>query len=151
LIKSLILFAVFAGSLLAASGKVDLYTSAELQSLAHQLAGKAAPFASQDLAKYSNHLTMLAVRNATGSAEVHQHDADIFYVVSGEASLVTGGTVINPKTQSPGEIRGSSIRGGERHHLSAGDIVHIPAGVPHQLQINGHGPFAYFVVKVSGQ
>ncbi|MGH9619299.1 MAG: cupin domain-containing protein, partial [Bryobacteraceae bacterium] len=97
------------------------------------------------------HRTMLAVRKATGSAEFHAHDADIFFVVGGSATLVTGGKLVNPKTLKPGEIRGSSIRGGERHTLSAGDIVHIPARTPHWLLVRSGKPFAYFVVKVSGQ
>jgi mannose-6-phosphate isomerase-like protein (cupin superfamily) len=135
----------------AATKNVDIYTSADLHSLANRLASKGQRFADKDLAAYPDHRTMLAVRSGTGSAEVHAHDADIFYVVSGQATLVTGGVVINPKTQSGGEIRGTSIRGGERRNLSPGDIVHIPAGVPHQLLITSGGPFAYFVVKVSGQ
>ena len=66
------------------------------------------------------------------------------------ATLVTGGTLVNPQTQKSGEIRGTSISGGERHPVQAGDIIHIPAGVPHQLVVE-KGPFEYFVVKVTGQ
>ena len=75
---------------------------------------------------------MLAYREATGSAEVHEHEADIFVVESGEATIVTGGKLVDGHAQKPGEIRGTSIDGGERHPLAAGDIIHIPAGVPHQ-------------------
>jgi quercetin dioxygenase-like cupin family protein len=64
---------------------------------------------------------------------------------------LTGGKVVNPKTIKPGEIRGTSISGGERHTLSTGDIVHIPAGVPHQILLEKGKPFTYFVVKVTGQ
>jgi mannose-6-phosphate isomerase-like protein (cupin superfamily) len=135
----------------AAPAKVDVYTNTELHSMANKMAGKGSAFGSENLAKYANHRTMLAVRNATGSAEVHEHEADMFYVVTGDATLVTGGTVVNPKTVGAGEIRGSSIKGGERHQLSAGDIVHIPARVPHRLLIDGSRPFAYFVLKVAGQ
>ena len=94
---------------------------------------------------------MLAYREETGSSEVHEHEADIFVIEDGEATIVTGGKVVNPKTQKPGEIRGTSITGGERHMLATGDIVHIPAGTPHQLMIEKGKPFMYFVVKVTGQ
>lgn len=150
--KPLLLLMLSAGLLAAAvPAKVDVYSNAELHAIAGKLTAKNAPFADTDLAAYKDHRTMLAVRKATGSAEYHAHDADIFYVVSGSATLVTGGKLLHAKTLKPGELRGSSISGGERHTLSAGDIVHIPARTPHWLIVNGSKPFAYFVVKVSGQ
>ncbi len=63
---------------------------------------------------------------------------------------MTGGKIVNPHTEKPGEIRGTGISGGEHHQLATGDIIHIPAGVAHQLQIE-KAPFEYFVVKVTGQ
>lgn len=132
-------------------GAVDIYSTRDLKTEEQKLAEKKEPFASQELARYGNHYTMLAHREATGSSEVHEQEADIFVVETGEATIVTGGKVVNPKTQKPGEIRGSSITGGERHRLAAGDIIHIPAGVPHQLLIEKGQPFTYFVVKVTGQ
>lgn len=150
--KPFLLFLLGAGLLAAAApAKVDVYTNAELRTMSGKLAAQGAPFAGKDLAQFKDHRTMLAVRNKTGSAEFHEHDADIFFVVGGNATLVTGGTIVNPKTTAPGEIRGSSIRGGERHALAAGDVVHIPARVPHWVVMKGSQPFSYFVVKVSGQ
>jgi mannose-6-phosphate isomerase-like protein (cupin superfamily) len=133
------------------SQAVDIYSTSDLKAAEQKLAQKGAPFASKDLARYGNHYTMLAHREATGSSEVHEHEADIFVVESGEATIITGGKVVNPQTQKPGEIRGSSITGGERHALATGDIIHIPAGTPHQLLIEKGKPFTYFVVKVTGQ
>lgn len=135
----------------AASSRVDIYSVKDLRNMTDKLAQKGTPFASQDIARYGNHYTMLAYREATGSSELHEHDADIFVVQSGEATIVTGGKMVNAKTEKPGEIRGTSINGGEKHTLAAGDIIHIPAGTPHQLLIQKGKPFAYFVVKVSGQ
>lgn len=135
----------------AASSGVDIYTTKDIQDLSHKLASKGTAFASEDLAQYGNHRTMIAYREATGSAELHEHDSDIFVVENGEATIVTGGKIVHPTTQKPGEIRGASINGGERHTLSTGDIIHIPAGTPHQLLIEKGKPFTYFVVKVTGQ
>jgi len=142
---------VFGGLAWAASSQVDIYSVKDLRNMTDKLAQKGKPFASQDIARYANHYTMLAYREATGSSELHEHEADIFVVESGEAAIVTGGKIVNPKTQKPGEIRGTSIDGGERHTLATGDIIHIPAGTPHQLLIQKGKPFAYFVVKVTGQ
>ena len=133
------------------SQAVDIYSTRDLKAAEGKLAGKKEPFASQELARYGNHYTMLAHREETGSSEVHEHEADIFVIEDGEATIVTGGKVVNPKTQKPGEIRGSSITGGERHALATGDIIHIPAGTPHQLLLEKGKPFTYFVVKVTGQ
>jgi hypothetical protein len=61
---------------------------------------------------------------------------------------VVGGEVEDGKTTAPGEIRGPSIKGGARHALSPGDIVHIPARTPHQVLVPSGGRFTYFVIKV---
>ncbi len=146
---ALLFLAAFAA--IAAPANVDIYSATQLQDMSHKLAQKGTPFASQDLVRYGNHYTMLAFRGATGSSELHEHEADIFVVESGQATLVTGGKMVNPHTTKAGEIRGSSIAGGERHNLGAGDIVHIPAGTPHQLLVQSSKPFTYFVIKVSAQ
>ena len=130
---------------------VDIYSAKEIQAMAQALAAKRTSFASQDLARYGNHYLMLAYRAETGSSELHQSEADIFIVESGSATIVTGGKLLDGHTVKTGEIRGSGIEGGERHSLAAGDIVHIPAGTPHQLLLDKGKPFSYFVVKVSGQ
>ena len=69
-------------------------------------------------------------------------------VQSGAATLVVGGEIVGARTSSPGEIRGTSIEGGERVKLGAGDVIHIAAKTPHQLLIEPGGKFTYFVVKV---
>ena len=136
----------------ASSGGVDIYSAKQIQGIGQKLAQqKKDSFASEELTRYGNHYTMVAYREATGSSELHEHEADFFVVESGTAALVTGGKIVEPKTTKPGEIRGSSIQGGEHHQVSAGDIVHIPAGVPHQLLLESGKPFTYFVVKVTGQ
>jgi mannose-6-phosphate isomerase-like protein (cupin superfamily) len=94
---------------------------------------------------------MLAVRTKTGSSELHEHEADVFVIESGQATLVTGGRMVSPHTEKAGEIRGTSIEGGERREVAEGDIIHIPANTPHQLVLENGKPFTYFVVKVTGQ
>ncbi len=87
-------------------------------------------------------------RDGPGEAEIHQHDTDIFYVLEGTASFVTGGELVEPRNIGPGEIRGSSIRGGRSQKLAKGDVITIPAGVPHWFE-KVSGPFVYYVVKSS--
>jgi glc operon protein GlcG len=86
-------------------------------------------------------------RDAAGKSEVHTEETDILYVLSGSATFVTGGTVVDPVTLEPGEIRGSAIKGGERRQLVAGDVVIVPKGTPHWFQ-SVPGPIDYYAVKV---
>ncbi len=146
-----LIFVLFTAMAANAQQRVDIYSAKELQAASGQLSKKRTQFASQDLARYGNHYTLLAYREATGSSELHEHEADVFVVESGEAVLVSGGKIVNPHTQKAGEIRGTSIDGGERHQVGPGDIIHIPAGTPHQLLVDKGKPFTYFVVKVTGQ
>jgi len=85
-------------------------------------------------------------REKAGLAEVHEHETDIIWVTSGTARLVTGGAVVDGKVTDPGEIRGASVSNGTAHDLGPGDVVVVPAGVPHWFQ-TVPGPFTYYVVK----
>lgn len=85
---------------------------------------------------------------APGQVEVHEHDTDIFYVVEGTATLVTGGKTEGGKTTGAGEVRGDKITGGTPRALRKGDVVVIPQGVPHWFT-EVSNPFLYFVVKVT--
>ena len=100
------------------------------------------------LQEYPNHFTMISLRQKDGGAEIHESFADIFFVVQGSATLVTGGTVQDSKTVKPGEIRGSAVLGGKSALLRQGDFAHIPAGLPHQLLVAEGETFVYFVIKV---
>ena len=87
-------------------------------------------------------------RVAPGNVEVHTFDTDIFYVLEGSATFVTGGTVMEPTTTGPAESRGKTATGGVTHHLTKGDVIVIPKGTPHQFtRVDGN--FLYFVVKVT--
>jgi quercetin dioxygenase-like cupin family protein len=86
-------------------------------------------------------------RTGPGQVELHEKETDIIYVVEGEATFVTGGTMVGGKVNKPGQMLGSGIRGGETHHLSKGDVIVVPAGTPHWFK-EVPGPISYYVVKV---
>jgi mannose-6-phosphate isomerase-like protein (cupin superfamily) len=127
-----------------------IWKASDLKVKDKELAGKMSDkkVASETLATYGNHLTMLAHREGDGEVEVHDKMADVFVIMSGEASLIVGGTVVGGHTSAPGEIRGASITGGEKKALGVGDAVHIPAKVPHQMMVANGKKVEYFVVKV---
>ena len=70
--------------------------------------------------------------------------------LSGCATIVIGGKILNGQTTAPNEIRGTSIEGGERQVLKAGDVVHVPVRTPHQVVDTSHA-FDYIVLKVGSQ
>jgi mannose-6-phosphate isomerase-like protein (cupin superfamily) len=105
-------------------------------------------FAWKSLGTYGNHYMGISRREGDGSAEVHETQVDVWIVQAGEATLIVGGTMVQPKTVKPHEIRGTSIGGGEIKQLTPGDIIHIPAKVPHQLKIAPGKTFTYLVIKV---
>jgi mannose-6-phosphate isomerase-like protein (cupin superfamily) len=131
--------------------KFDHWSSAELVERARhlrELAQKGDGSASETLEKYPHHYTMLAFRQSSGGGELHQNFADIFFIVDGHATVVTGGKIVDEKSTGPGEIRGKSVEGGTRQEVRAGDVVHIPAGMPHQTMVAQSDTVTYFVVKV---
>jgi len=113
-----------------------------------RLASQGDGSASETLEKYPHHYTMLAFRSKNGGGELHENFADMFTILDGHATLLTGGEVVAPKTTAAGEIRGDSVKGGTSLELHAGDIVHIPAGTPHQMLVAAGESITYFVVKV---
>jgi mannose-6-phosphate isomerase-like protein (cupin superfamily) len=102
----------------------------------------------KEKADFGDHLLEISQRNANGRAELHQTKADVIVIQSGTATLVTGGEVIDPTPTGPNEIQGSSIRGGVKHDVGPGDVIEIPAGVPHQFFLAPGTQITYLVVKV---
>ena len=151
--KSIAMLLSLAGaSVVAADAPTfSLWTADNVKQVAKELAGKLSPqgVASQKLADMGNYNFALALRRQSGTAEVHMKMADIFVIESGEADLVTGGTVVNPTNSSPTEIRGIGIQDGTQHHLVAGDVLTIPAGMPHQVKVAPGKEVLYMAIKVA--
>lgn len=92
-----------------------------------------------------------------GSPVEHDKVTEIYHVMEGSGTLVTGGTLVNPKPR-PADSRevarvngpsvtGTSVQGGETRRISAGDVVIIPAGVPHWFS-EIQESLTYVVVRV---
>jgi quercetin dioxygenase-like cupin family protein len=89
----------------------------------------------------------IAHRDKPGMVEVHDKETDTIYVLAGSATFVTGGTMVGGSVTAPGQQRGSDIKGGDPHALVKGDVVVVPAGVPHWFK-DVAGSIDYYVVKV---
>src|SRR5689334_4039961 len=151
--KLLALALLMAGFALPAGDPPGFYMwkSAELKGFSKTLAPKMndQKLASQQLVTVGKYLFMVAHREASGEAEYHATQADIFVVESGEATLNYGGELAGGKTTAPNEMRAPAIKGGMEKKLAAGDVVTIPAKMPHQLKLAAGKEFTYFVVKVT--
>jgi mannose-6-phosphate isomerase-like protein (cupin superfamily) len=86
-------------------------------------------------------------RTGPGQVEVHEKETDIFYIVDGAATFITGGTMIGGKASRPNQQLGTSIDGGQEHHLKKGDVIVIPAGTPHWFK-EIPSSINYYMVKV---
>ena len=63
--------------------------------------------------------------------------------------MLLGGEASGAREVSPGELRGGEIRGGKSQQISVGDILIIPAGMPHQVQLGAGRSLVYLVIKES--
>lgn len=90
--------------------------------------------ASETIGNWGNHLLLKTRREgSSGRAELHEKQSDLIILQSGHATIIVGGKILNGQRTAPNEIRGTSIEGGERQALKAGDVVHVPGGTPHQV------------------
>jgi glc operon protein GlcG len=99
------------------------------------------------LLEVANYKVHASHRKEPGLVEIHTRDTDIIYMLEGSATLVTGGTLIDPRTTEPEEIRASESRGGDSRMINKGDVIIIPNGTAHWFK-EVKGPINYYVVKV---
>jgi mannose-6-phosphate isomerase-like protein (cupin superfamily) len=92
-------------------------------------------------------LVVLAQRRGAGEVEVHEKTNHVFIIVEGEATFVTGGTLVDARQTAPDQRRAPSLQGGEIHHLSKGDVITIPAKTPHWFKEVPTQTIAYYAVN----
>jgi mannose-6-phosphate isomerase-like protein (cupin superfamily) len=92
-------------------------------------------------------LIVLAQRRGAGEVEVHEKTNHVFIIVEGEATFVTGGTLVGARETAPGQRRAPSVQGGEIHHLTKGDVITIPAKTPHWFKEVPTQTIAYYAIN----
>ena len=68
------------------------------------------------------------------AALMHPRTTDVYVVKEGSGTLVTGGQMVDADGQPTDAQRGAAIRGGTEQVINPGDLVFIPAGVPHRFR-----------------
>lgn len=92
--------------------------------------------------------TFLLVRRASSSRpEVHARWDDLVIVRAGTGALELGDSLVGSRYRAPGERVGGTITKRYRLILRPGDVVRIPAAVPHAFIVSGTAPLEYLVIK----
>lgn len=94
-------------------------------------------FAYQPLVQDGETVAALEYWKAPGKPAVHPDEAEYAIVIEGAGTLVSGGTMADAKQTRPGLVEGSRIDGGTTRTLAPGDVILVPAGVPHWFGIDG--------------
>ena len=142
--------AVLAFAAQGGSTGVHVWKSTDIAAKGKALAQKldAQKAGNEVVATEGNRRFMVAHREGSGLAEWHEKEADVMFFSAGNITMIYGGTIVDEKTTAPGERRGPSIKGGTEVKLGAGDVLHIPAKVAHQMILAPGAQVTYFVTKV---
>ena len=84
---------------------------------------------------------------AGAAAELHDASDDVYYVLSGSATLVLGGKLDSPKEADPGEWRSPRIIDGKTFEIKKGDLIVVPRGTPHQRSTENKD-FTMILIKI---
>ena len=96
-------------------------------------------------------LVILANRRTAGEVEYHDRTNHVFIIVEGEATLVVGGSMVQPKRTASDQMRAPSAEGGTTYHLSKGDVITIPAKTPHWFKEVSTKTIAYYAVNIESE
>lgn len=89
----------------------------------------------------------LEFRPATAPASLHEKDAEMFYVIEGTGTIVTGGKLTDETRTNAANLSGTSIAGGNAQAFAKGDFIIVPENTPHQITPSG-GPVFLMALHV---
>jgi len=109
------------------------------------LIAKAKSDRKQDQANFIQQILQLAPYNANleyraavGPASVHEKEAELFFVVEGSGTLVTGGKLASERRTNAENLSGTAIDGGASRNVAKGDYFIVPENTPHWFsKVNG--------------
>jgi mannose-6-phosphate isomerase-like protein (cupin superfamily) len=153
--REVFLVSALAGFLLTMSGapsgvadestpKIQFFSAAQLAAqIAHPVKG----IAGKQFLNGPGSIVYILRRDKTGETEVHMAFNDIYVVKSGHAKITVGGQVTGNRETAPTEWLGGDISSGTDYSLAQGDVLFIPAGVPHKVQVSPKASITYVLVK----
>ena len=135
---------VFVGILATVLG--SSVTASETYMSAKELASKVVTGDSYQIPSSEGYKVLMVQRKATGDAEVHTDMNDTIIIQQGHGEVLVGGSITGTHQIAPTEWRGGEISGGHRYTVAVGDLLLIPAGIPHKAFVTD-GPFTYLAIK----
>jgi len=96
-------------------------------------------------------LALLRRTKAETSALIHDYVTEIYQIVEGSGTLVSGGSLEDPKENdltrvNAGMSHTGTHRGGESRKVKAKDVIIVPAGMAHRFS-ELDGPIVYLVYR----
>jgi mannose-6-phosphate isomerase-like protein (cupin superfamily) len=96
------------------------------------------PIVTEPILRLAPYNANLEYRASVGAAAVHETEAELFYVIDGSATMITGGKLVDEKRTNPANLTGTAIEGGSSRSVAKGDFIVVPENTPHWFSaING--------------
>lgn len=89
------------------------------------------PVFSQRILLLAPYRVSLEYRASVGPATLHERQAELFYVIDGSATMVTGGKLVNETRPKADNRKGTAIEGGTSRSVTKGDFIIVPENTPH--------------------
>lgn len=89
------------------------------------------PMVALPIVQMAPHRANLEYRVAVGPASVHETEAELFYVLEGSGTVVTGGTLTDERRTNPENLTGAGIQGGNSRRVTKGDFILVPEKTAH--------------------
>jgi mannose-6-phosphate isomerase-like protein (cupin superfamily) len=138
---ALLIVAASAAPTLAQTPEPTAFASpTEIQALVQAMDREMKPgqiFAMKPLVRAGVSVASIELWKGPGKPAVHPTDAEYAIVVAGAGTLVSGGTLVDAKVTNASLTEGSRIEGGTSRPLAPGDVIMVPAGVPHSFGVDG--------------
>lgn len=85
----------------------------------------------QNILRLAPYNANLEYRVAVGPASQHDTEAEMFYVIEGSGTVVTGGKLVGGTQTNAENWSGTAIEGGVSRAIGKGDFIMVPEKTPH--------------------
>lgn len=123
-----------------AADPTSFASGADVQAQLRQMLSEMKPdqgFMWRPVVREGTNVAAIEIWKKPGRPAVHPNQAEYAIVLEGKGELVSGGVMTDPKVTNPTLTEGGRIEGGVTRALAAGDVILVPAGVPHWFGITG--------------
>jgi mannose-6-phosphate isomerase-like protein (cupin superfamily) len=128
-------------------GRVDFIRAKDLEDAARRLRGRVTRGETVLTSSDEQSTFLLVHRTVSSEPEVHARWDDVIVMRAGTGGVELGDSLVGSQYRAPGERRGGTITMRYAIIVRAGDIVRIPAGVPHAFTVPRDSAVDYFVLK----